>query len=273
MIFSSLLIASALCGVVPERDDDFFWENELFGMRAYGPGDRHCWSGFDVFNKLHGAGSVGDLLREHDKRGNWHTTPSDGILDNYVVGAGRGVGAIAVRGDGEWKTYGNWRDARIIAQGGDFCEFELVYPAFSALGEMTYRIKLEKNSRFFSNTVSFENELPDGFCAGPGLDVNPARNHDGTLWRDSRSGAAALFETERGATEGVTATGIFIDPADAANVKIETDAQGCLVLSLRKRSFTYWAGAAWSNAGDIESFDAWLECLKNKRNSILERKR
>ena len=45
------------CGVCPERQNDFVWENDKFGMRAYGPGEYHKWSGLDIFNK-----NLGEIL-------------------------------------------------------------------------------------------------------------------------------------------------------------------------------------------------------------------
>ena len=51
MILPILLSSICLCGEAPERANDFFWENDRVGFRAYGPGDVHKWSGIDVFNK------------------------------------------------------------------------------------------------------------------------------------------------------------------------------------------------------------------------------
>ena len=60
-MFTSVLLAAALVNAqyVPERMDDFCWENEFCGMRAYGPGvsqpppkgEGLFSSGLDVFNK------------------------------------------------------------------------------------------------------------------------------------------------------------------------------------------------------------------------------
>ena len=37
----ALMLAAAICNaeVCPERQNDFCWENDKFGMRAYGPGE------------------------------------------------------------------------------------------------------------------------------------------------------------------------------------------------------------------------------------------
>ncbi len=262
---SLLLAASAcLCGVAPERSNDFYWENDKFGMRAYGPGDYHCWSGLDVFNKMPASdASCARILHNPSKCGNWHKTPHKGVIDNYAVGAGRGLGGVALFGDGEWKTYPNWESFEIVTNADDRCEFKLVYPGFSALGRMTYRITLRKGERFFRNDVSFE--FPDRireFKVGPGIDVDPARGHGGALREDRARGVVTLFETSRGDVEGSTMTALMIDPKDADGVEFLTDRLGCRVLALRKPSFTYWAGAAWSKAGEITTPEAWAACVE-----------
>ncbi len=260
-----LLAAVCMCGEAPERANDFFWENDKFGMRAYGPGDVHCWSGFDVFNKTtDAAATCGHVLRNHDKCGNWHATPFDGVLDNYAVGAGRGCGGIALFADGEWKTFPNWKKCRVIANSDERCEFELVYPAFSDAGEMTCRIELRRGERFFRNKVEFERPLK-GAWAGPGLDLEPKRGHVGDVWEDAGLGVVALYENDRGEVEGSTATAIFMPGAQ----RILTDAQNCRVLSVTGvKSFEYWAGAAWSKAGEVASAAAWRREIESFIHSI-----
>lgn len=270
-VFAVAVAAACLCGVAPERANDFYWENDKVGFRAYGPGDPHVWSGIDLFNKMPDAAvTCGDVLHNHDKCGDWHATPYKGILDNYTIGASRGVGAVALFGDGEWKTYPNWEKCEILHYGADYCEFVLVYPAFSALGKMTCRITMRKGERFFRNEVSFAN--PKGirdFKLGPGLDINPARGHKGDVREDPDMGIVSLFEDSRGAVEGATATAVFIAPEDAAGVELLTDGQGCRVLALRKPSFAYYAGAAWSKAGEIATAEEWHEEVRRFRASLV----
>ena len=259
------------CGLVPERENDFFWENDVFGMRAYGPNETHRWSGLDVFNKMPGAGSVGELLAHHAARGNWHVTPSDGILDNYTVGAGRGCGAVAMFADGEWKTYPNWESCEILTNGGTRCEFKLVYPAFSAAGRMTCRISLEKGAPFFRNVVTFEKPFR-GAWAGPGLDVSSARGHAGDLFEDAEAGVVSLFEESKGEIEGSTMTAIVLDPAGAQKAKLMTDHLGCRILALEGATgFSYYAGAAWSRRGDCQTSADWHRRVMDFRTRVSDR--
>ena len=252
--------------ICPERADDFCWENDKFGMRAYGPGDYHKWSGWDVFNKSADAGATCcQLLHNSGKCGNWHETPCKGIIDNYTVGASRGVGGIAFWGDGEWKTYPNWESAKVIRADGDCCEFELVYPAFAAVGKMTCHVTLKKGERFFRNDVSFEH--PERFCGdfrvGPGLDLEPKRGHRGALVEED--GLVSLFEDAKGAN-GSTMEAVFVAPGE--KVEAMTDRMNCRVLAFDRPSFTYWAGATWSKAGEITTPDEWIEAVRSFRKGV-----
>lgn len=259
-LFTSLFLASAcLCGVAPERENDFFWENDKFGMRAYGPGNYHVWSGFDVFNKAVDAGATcGEVLHSHDKCGNWHVKPYKGILDNYTIGASRGLGGIAIYADGEWKTYPNWESCEVIEESGDRCEFKLVYPSCCALGKMTCRITLKKGERFFRNDVSFEypKRIRD-FLVGPGIDLEPKRDHHGEVREACEGGLAyvSLFEDAKNEAEGSTASAIVM--VGGKEPRLMTDHMNCRVIAVNSPSFTYYAGAAWSKAGEVTSAAEW----------------
>jgi len=254
--FGAIDAAYHVCNaeLCPERENDFVWENDKFGMRAYGPGEFHKWSGFDVFNK-NTASNVCLKWCHRLEKGNFHKNGHGEGMDNYTMGASRGVGGIAMFADGEWKTYPDWETSRVLHVGPDYCQFELVYPAFSAAGKMTCRITLKRGERFFRNDVSFERMSKD-FVTGPGIDLEPKRDHKGSL----KEGATfvSLFEDPKNLPqeEGATMEAIFVAPDE--KVEVMTDHMNCRVLAFRgRKSFTYWAGASWTEAGEITSAEAW----------------
>ena len=263
--------AACLCAVCPERANDFVWENDKFGMRAYGPGEYHRWSGFDVFNKNTASNVCIRWTRDpkynrHDVFPNFHQNLGEG-MDNYTMGASRGVGGVAMFADGEWKTYPDWETSRILHTGDDYLEFELVYPAFSAAGKMTYHITLKRGERFFRNDVSFE-RMPGDFLVGPGIDLEPKRDHKGSLVEEA--GLVSLFEDPKGENgkDGSTMEAIFV--ADPSQVTSMTDQQNCRVLAFKgRKNFTYWAGASWSLAGEITTAAQWHEHARNFRKETI----
>lgn len=270
-----LLIAEVCnCEVCPERTNDLVWENDKFGMRAYGPGEYHKWSGFDVFNKNTASNVCIRWTRDvnYNHPGvtpNFHQNLGEG-MDNYTMGASRGVGAVAMFADGEWKTYPDWESSRIIHTGDDYLEFELVYPAFCAAGRMTCHITLKRGERFFRNDVSFEKPVSKDFVAGPGIDLEPKRDHHGSLVEDK--GLVSLFEDPKGENgkDGSTMSAILVAPEE--RIETMTDHLNCRVLGFRGRqNFTYWAGASWSLAGEITEPAQWHECVRSFRKGIKSR--
>ena len=267
-MIAAIVMAATLCGaeICPERQNDFVWENDKFGMRAYGPGEYHKWSGWDVFNKASNAeATCADLMHSPDTCGNWHDKPFKGVLDNYTMGASRGVGGVAFWGDGEWKTYPDWESAKVLHTGDDFCAFELVYPAFAAVGKMSCRVTLRRGERFFRCDVSFEHprRFRGDFRVGPGIDLEPTRGHKGVLVEEE--GLVSLFEDEKGAN-GSTMEAIFVAPGE--KVEAMTDRLNCRVLAFNKPSFTYWAGATWSKAGEITTPAAWIDAVHAFRKKL-----
>ena len=194
MIFSLLLSTICLCGEAPERANDFFWENDRVGFRAYGPGDVHKWSGIDVFNKSVSTNIVVHWLREPGRHGNWHLNHGQG-MDDYAVGPGRGVGGVALRKDGKWlPDYGNWVAYRVITNSDERCAFELDYK-LPIGGTMTLGIALKRGSSLFAETVTLSKEVPtEGLEVGVGLDLSAERLHVGDLFVDEKRRLVSLFE-------------------------------------------------------------------------------
>ena len=267
MIASMLLAATCLCGEAPERANDFFWENDRVGFRAYGPGDPHKWSGIDVFNKATTNNFVVHLLREPKRHGNWHKNVKGLGMDDYAVGPGRGVGGVAFRKDGKWlPDYGDWVAYRILTNCEERCSFELDYK-LPIGGTMTLGIVLEKGSSFFTEAVTLSKDVPtEGLEVGVGLDLNAKREHVGDLFVDEKKCIVSLFEKphNRKGEEGSMMNAIFALPifgklslADEPNgakmimtKPLKSSDRGCSVLVV-------CAGADWTEAGRFRDAKAW----------------
>ena len=267
MIAAILIATTCLCGEAPERANDFFWENDRTGFRAYGPGDVHKWSGIDVFNKATTNNFVVHLLREPKKHGNWHKNVKGLGMDDYAVGPGRGVGGVAFRKDGKWLLdYGDWVAYRILTNCEERCSFELDYN-LPIGGTMTLGIVMEKGSSFFTEAVTLSKDVPtEGLEVGVGIDLNAKREHVGDLFVDERKCIVSLFEKphNRKGEEGSMMSAIFALPifgklslADEPNgakmimtKPLKSTDRGCSVLVV-------CAGADWTEAGRFRDAKAW----------------
>ena len=274
-ILSALLASVCLCGEAPERANDFFWENDRVGFRAYGPGDVHKWSGLDVFNKSCASNIVVHWLREcrTKKWGSFHKNHGLG-MDDYAVGPGRGVGGVALRKDGKWLAdYGNWQKYRVLTNSDERCAFELDYRLPTG-GTMTLGIELKRGQSLFRETVAFSPDAPlEGVEVGVGLDLNAGRQHVGDVFVDERRGIVSLFEKPHvgkdgkpvpgeegrkmsGLVAGRGYAGMADEPNGAKMLMTapltQADASGKPVIEV-------FAGADWTEAGRFGSAKAWHE--------------
>lgn len=261
------------CGEAPERRNDFYWENDKVGFRAYGPADINKWSGIDVFNKATAANIVCRFLREKGKFGNWHKNMTGLGMDNYAVGPGRGLGGIALRKDGKWlEDYTNWVTYRVLENSDERCAFELDYK-LPIGGIMTLSISLSRGSSFFKESVSFSKDVPlDGVEVGVGIDLNEKRGHTGDVFADEQKGIISIFEKpyNRPHEEGSLMSALFIDSCVGKfSVADEPNGGKLLITPPLKKSdangnavITVYAGADWSEAGRNTTADEWHSHVK-----------
>ena len=251
---------------LPERLDDFCWENPFCGGRAYGPklaqprpiGQGLVTSGIDVFNKgVTNVVMVEKILRSLKENFSYHTP--DGIcFDSYTVGAGRGCGGIARRNaDGSWHYDGNWKEQRVLEKTTAKAVFELVYDTYVLRGTVladTPFIKFEATP-----TVT----MPEGSCWGPGLDISPERGHDGIHKIDPLAGYAAHYEPK---SANWTMTAIKVDPS-CGPLKVMLDELGsvCLLIPANKK-LVFHAGAAWGGSGVFATAEKWFAFVMEAGN-------
>ena len=258
---------------LPERMDDFAWENDRFGARAYGPvimqpapaGQKLVSSGIDIINKCVPYPVLHRWFVERTGEGSYHRDHGEG-MDNYKVGPSRGCGGLGARGADGWAFSVNWSKAKMIQCGPVRTEFELTYPAWGGFGEETRRVTLDRGQFFAHYRPRFRGQAPAGVQVGPGLDCGAARQHDGQIARDLAAGWIANWEPDGvdGADTGLIATAVLLDPADAP-AATATDALGCEYLfpSAGRTSLGYWAGATWSGAGAVKDAKAWHALVRD----------
>ncbi|MDD3543904.1 MAG: DUF4861 family protein, partial [Kiritimatiellae bacterium] len=263
---------------VPERMDDFVWENDFCGMRAYGPkvseprpaGEGLVSSGFDVFNKAVPDVMMAEtLIRGVKEKISYHQNNGRGF-DNYKVSTGRGCGGVGRMTEDGWRYARNWRTQRVLEKSGQKAVFELGYEAYTIRGTVTAGAPF---TRFdvLPRTGASGKPAAGRDLMGPGLDVSADRRHDGTLKIDLKRGFVANFEPfgVDGDGNGNVMTAILLDPA-CGPAHLASDETGCLHLLQRGNVFTYYAGAAWSGAGRFTTPDEWFAYVKDFADSLAQ---
>ena len=245
---------------VPERMDDFVWENDYFGARAYGPGvslprpkgEGLVSSGFDIFNKAIPDIMMADaLIRGVKEKISYHDNNGIGF-DNYKVSTGRGVGGIGMKdAKGKWLYEGNWRTQKVLEKTADKVVFELGYSRYTVRGTM------EKGLPFCRFDVRPNGKKLPVALIGPGLDVSPKRKHNGALAIDPTLGYIANYEPTDG-KNGNVMTAIVLPGGGT----LQLDDTGSMLLLQDKGEFTFYAGASWSGAGKWRTAEEWHDYVK-----------
>ncbi|CAN0601270.1 unnamed protein product, partial [Ectocarpus sp. 12 AP-2014] len=127
---------------VPERTDDYAWENDRVAFRTYGPVAQKMIedsipggtlsSGMDAWLKRVDYPIINKWYKkELETEGTYHEDDGEG-LDNFHVGTSRGVGGIAVKVDTTYQFSRNFTDYKTIETGPLRTSFWITYAPWKA---------------------------------------------------------------------------------------------------------------------------------------------
>lgn len=250
---------------VPERLDDFAWENDRVGHRIYGPAlmtaaagptTRMVSSGIDVWCKRVRYPIVDRWYSKgHDA---YHVDTGEG-QDLYSVGTTRGCGGTGIW-DGErlWVSR-NWQNQRVLANGPIRAIFELDYDTWQAgprwvTESKRFTVDAGRNLDEIVSTFSVQRdaEVVVGIGIGKPSDAKVVK-----ITRDEATGVLSVWQTyEKGGSS--LGLGVVLSP-EAEFAGFAEDAQNFLILARAKSGapLRYFAGAGWDRSGDFADAAAW----------------
>ncbi|MDQ6530950.1 DUF4861 family protein [Flavobacterium sp. LHD-85] len=242
---------------VPERLDDFAWENDKIAFRAYGKalekteGDAY---GFDVWVK----NTSKLVLNDRYKRNDYHIDHGDG-LDYYHVGHTLGAGNMAPFVKDTIRYSGNYHQWKILDNGPLRTTFQLIYDSWNAGGikvKATKTISIDAGSQLnkIENNYTFDDKNPLPVVVGI-----IRRDKQGIMDLNEQQGIMSYWEPTF-EKEGTTAVGAILStPAQ----KMWVDKEQLLALtSVRNNEpIVYYSGAAWDKAGQITNSKQWQDYL------------
>lgn len=257
---------------VPERLDDFAWENDKVAHRTYGPAlaapaepgsgkEVLVTSGLDVWCKRVSYPIVDRWYNKgHD---HYHKDEGEG-MDMYQVGPSRGCGGTGVW-DGKALHVGrNYKSARVLANGPIRAIFELTYDTWAANGVHVSEVK-----RFTVDAGHYLDRIESTFAltgtreitVGIGLNKNPAdrgQEPQIAVIRSEADGVLAQWVVQK--TNGELGTGVIVAGGIAGYAE---DERNLLILAKAAagQPLRYFAGAGWSRAGDFASRQQWHDYL------------
>lgn len=246
---------------VPERKDDFAWENDRIALRAYGPALKPLdgpSNGFDAWTKRGDSLIIDKWYYRQEVEGrDYHNDYGDGC-DYYKVGRTLGAGACApVIGDslvlGE-----NYASYRILDNGPIRTSFELTYHKLALAGDSVVEVKritIDAGSQLSKMEVRYEGAPAMDVAAG--LVKRPAGD---SVYFDNNHHFVAQQDVP---TEeyGTTYLGLVSADHFKQATLMSGHAVGTTAVEAGQTA-TYYFGFGWSKWG-VESFDQWIAYLNH----------
>ena len=272
----------AFARYVPERLDDFAWENDKLAHRTYGPAlmapappgsgkEVLQTSGLDLWFKRVPYPIVDRWYNKgHD---HYHHDEGEG-MDMYNVGKSRGAGGTGIWVNGTLHTSVNYAGWKVLANGPVRTVFELRYDAWDAAGTPVTEVK-----RFTVDAGHYLDQIDSTFefrdkatlTAAVGLNKTPSdkgEQPDIDVFRDTTDGT--LLQWVKQKSKGEFGTAIILPGA----TEFTQDALNHLVLAPVRsgQALRYYAGGAWNRSGDITSAAQWkayvADAAKRARSPI-----
>ena len=262
---------------VPERIDDFAWENDKVAFRTYGPEAQRLTdeklpggtltSGFDAWLKRVDYPIIDKWYQKYVDGGSYHQDTGEGY-DPYHVGNSRGIG-----GTGSWiedslYVSKNFTDYNILANGPLRSIFELKYAPWTAGNstiQETKRVSIDLGSQLYQMEITMQSDKPIPNVA-TGITLHEGK---GVVFSDKKSGLISYWEQIDDAYVG---TGILAKLSlilDQIEVRKPTKDQSHVYMLLdHSQKISFYAGFAWQKAGEIKSADQWNEYLLQFQNRL-----
>jgi len=256
---------------VPERLDDFGWENDKIGHRTYGPAlaapapaglvkEVLVTSGLDLWFKRVPYPIVDRWYNKgHD---HYHHDEGEG-MDMYNVGRSRGAGGTGVWDGGKLYVSTNYASWKVLANGPVRSVFELSYAAWDAAGLQvteTKRFTVDAGQQLdmIESTFSYAGDKP--LTIAVGLNKNPSDKGQSPQISTKREGKVLLQWVEQ-ASNGAFGTAVIVPTAQG----FAEDALNELILApaTAGKPLRHYAGGAWSRAGEITSREQWEAYIAN----------
>jgi len=254
---------------VPERFDDFAWENDRIAHRIYGPGletpaagkDEAVNSGVDVWAKRVRY----PIVDRWYLMGHYHEDTGEG-LDMYDVGTKEGI----TRGDGGTGIWDgkvlhvshNWAGWKVLANGPIRAVFELTYAPWDAgngvMVTETKHFTVDAGRNLDDVTSTFTFQGPDHLTVGFGLGKHSRAVTELTKTSDEEVSWMTVWEKYPRASIGCA---VWVDPNYFAG--FAEDSLNHLILAQVKsgQPLHYYLGACWDKSGDFASKKDWNDYL------------
>lgn len=250
---------------VPERADDFVFENNLIAGRIYGQAleGNPTAPGIDIWVKMPGKLVADEWYAAAQEDPNYyHHNHGDG-KDCYKVAVSLGAGASVPVIDGQLAYPAtNYREYEIVKQTPDTVEFVLSYPEWK-VGDISVsldkKISVYTDSHFCKVEDSYNFSGADSLTVAAGIFRHPEQQ---TI-EEEHSGADRYAIWEHASDQsiepedGMLGVAVYVPGCESVSVT-EDGMHGLCSKSIKPgETFSYWFGSCWSKA-DIKTAEDWF---------------
>lgn len=261
---------------VPERIDDYAWENNKVAFRTYGPVAQKMTedkvkggtltSGIDAWLKRVEYPIINKWYEKYTNgTGTYHKDTGEG-LDNFHVGDSRGIGGVALKIDSVYYYSKNFISWKTITTGPIRTSFTLTYADWDAKGN---KIKEVKNiSLDYGSFLSkFEIEISGTKTLSTGITLH---NNDGKTESNLNAGWIDYWQPIDDSELG---TGIVFpkNTMISADKYMNSNKDLCnlyAALKVVNNKVIYYTGFGWKKQGEFTTKETWENYLTNYATKI-----
>lgn len=281
LILISVLMFAACAGVpeqkvmaryVPERADDFIFENNLIAGRIYGEAleEETTSPGIDIWVKLPGPLVADEMYRMELEEGlTYHKFHGLG-KDCYKVGKSLGGGASALLIENRLQYPAtNWHCWEILEQSAEKIVFILHYPQWEAGGEtmaLDKKITVKADSYFckVEDTWTFSGEYGESLYAAAGVLRHAEQDivEEEIILEDRYALWEHASDTSVEPEDGMLGVCVYVPGADYTGLLHGEDHGLCVRKISSGDTFTYYFGNCWSK-GELKTSEDWFRTVRD----------
>ena len=258
---------------VPERTDDYAWENDRVAFRTYGPVAQQLFekhdpagtltSGMDCWLKRVDYPIINKWYAQHVRTPfSYHKNTGEGY-DPYHVGISRGCGGIGVWDRDSLYVSRNFVSYKTLATGPIRTVFELTYAPWDANGRAVTEKKVISLD-LGSNLTRYEEHLASA-QALPNCTIGlTLHDQKGTVRADEKAGWFRYWEP---VDDSFLGTAVVIDPHQLLHYQDhrtprQDQAQLYIAAKVPAGQVVYYAGFGWAKSGQFHSEAEWDAYLR-----------
>lgn len=255
---------------VPERKDDFAWENDRIAFRMYGPAlaNENPSNGVDIWLKRTDELVMDKFYKEELENGkSYHVDHGQG-LDCYKVGHALGAGGIAPYSDSTLWVGSHYNSFEVIDNGPLRSSFKLYYDSLKVDNnsiKATLTVSIDAGAQLNKASIIYEGENIDDIDVAPGIFL-----HDSTDNININKEKGYIAYAENAISDAGIPSGRNYIAAIVPSLFNEAKIQDKHLLAIsdytKARPFVYYFGGGWSKWGfdtDNDWFD-YVEKLSDK---------